>query len=82
MQATNTPHPCELRKPMKPWKANHLYVGDSGETLCGRCMGIESTYTPWAWSDLGPMRPDRTVDWDGMIIRCETDRYAHRKPRT
>ena len=42
-------------------------------------MGIESTYMPHAWSDLGPMRPDRTVDWDGLIVRCETDRYAHRK---
>jgi len=78
VQATNSPHPCDLRKANAPWKANHLYIGDRGEVLCGTCMGIESTYTPWAWSDLGPMTPDRTVTWDGMVFRCETDQYANR----
>ena len=69
---------CDMRKASAPWRSNHLYVGDSGEVLCGNCMGIESTYTPWAWSDLGPMTPDRTVTWDGMVFRCETDQYANR----
>ena len=87
------PHPCDRREAFGPWKPNHLYIGDSGEVLCGRCMGTESTYTPWAWSDLGVMRPDRTVVLPPMFIevakgrlvlqgasaqRCETDRYAKR----
>ena len=85
---------CEGRKPLHPWKANHLYVGDDGQILCGSCMGIESTYRPWGWSDLGPMAPDRTVTLPAMKIeigrgrwvereatayRCETDQYARPK---
>ena len=85
-------HPCDDgREPLQPWKANHLYVGDDGQILCGRCMGIESTYRPWCWSDLGPMRADRSIDLGPMlsergpgnfvvqgtmIVRCETDTYA------
>jgi hypothetical protein len=87
-------HPCDRLEPMKPWQANHLYIGDSGQTLCGRCMGTESTYTPWAWSDLGPMGPDRSVTLGPMKleiapghfvmqgptkVRCETDQYAARE---
>ena len=87
------PHPCDVRKPLHPWKGNHLYIGDDGEILCGRCMGVESTYKPWAYSDLGPMGPDRSIDLGpqltelgpegylaqgSFIARCETDRYASR----
>jgi hypothetical protein len=79
MQADRETPTCELRKASAPWQSNHLYVGDSGEVLCGNCMGIESTYTPWAWSDLGPMRLDRTIDWDGMVVRCEMDQYGRGK---
>ena len=86
-------NPCEGREPLQPWKANHLYVGDDGEILCGRCMGIESTYRTWCWSDLGPMGTDRSIDMGPMltergpegfvargaiIVRCETDRFASR----
>ncbi len=85
-------HPCDRRKALAPWKPDHVYIGDTGEILCGRCMGIESTYTPWAWSDLGKMGPDRSVTRppepiemgrgnlvhvESMAYRCETDRYAH-----
>ncbi len=75
-------HPCDHRKAFAPWKSDHLYVGDSGEILCGRCMGIESTYAPWAWSDLGKMNPDRSVilmfEGRPTTYRCETDRFAAR----
>jgi hypothetical protein len=54
---TKPSHPCDLRKPNAPWKDNHLYIGDTGEVLCGCSMGIESTYTPWAWSDSDPCVP-------------------------
>ena len=96
MPETKAPaHPCEGRKAMKPWKANHLYIGDDGRVLCGNCMGVESTYMPHAWSDLGAMGSDRTVVLPPMWIelgpgqkvlqgatayRCETDRYS--KPVT
>ena len=81
-------HPCERREPLGSWKSDHLYIGDGGEVLCGRCLGIESTYTPWAFSDLGRMDVDREVkltpeairqmkeDVPGLSIRawrCETD---------
>ncbi len=80
MQARPEPdHPCTRRQPLAPWKADHLYVGDSGEVLCGCCMGVESTYMPWAWSDLGPMDAERTVRVDSLVLLCETDRYAVRK---
>ena len=83
-------HPCEGRVAHAPWKRDHLYLGDSGQVLCGACMGIESTYTPWQWSDLGVMGPDRsvTVEFEEVArggiarrrwtVRCETDQYAHR----
>lgn len=76
--STASPHPCDRRDALAPWRSDHLYVGDSGEILCGRCMGVESTFTPWAWSDLGPMGLDRTVRWEDQVLRCETDRYALR----
>ena len=95
MAATETPnHPCEGRKPLAPWRGDHLYIGDDGQVLCGRCMGVESTYRPWCWSDLGAMGADRTVVTPPMFIevakgrlvlqgatghRCETDRYAIRR---
>ena len=95
MAETKAPaHPCEGRAAMEPWRADHLYIGDSGEVLCGRCMGIESTYMPHAWSDLGAIGADRTVVLPPMWIelgknhkvlqgatayRCETDRYAIRR---
>ena len=82
MSSNRSPHPCDGRAALAPWRADHLYVGDSGEVLCGRCLGIESTFTPWAWSDLGPMGPDRTVCWEGSVLRCETDRYARREATT
>ena len=71
-------HPCEGREALAPWRADHLYVDDSGEVLCGRCMGVESTYKPWCWSDLGMMGPDCSVTIHGTLCRCETDRYARR----
>src|SRR5216684_267800 len=86
--AKQATHPCDRLEPMKPWVADHLYIGDSGQVLCGRCMGTESTYTPWAWSDIGRMAPDRTVTLGPMKLeiapghfvlqgptkaRCETD---------
>ena len=84
-------HPCDVRDALEPWKADHLYIGDDGEVLCGRCMGVESTYRPWCWSDLGRMDADRSVTRPPEYIdvapgrselvpstayRCETDRYA------
>lgn len=89
-------HPCDGREPMSPWQATHLYIGDDGQVLCGRCMGIESTYRPWCWSDLGPMAPDRSISLGPMLVergpgnfvvqgtmtcRCETDQYAFRRER-
>jgi len=86
-------HPCMHREALPPWESDHLYLGDRGEVLCGRCMGIESTYTPWAFSDLGPVDGDRKViltvpplpDAGGRPLparptefRCETD-DAHRR---
>ena len=79
MSTPDSSHPCDRRDALAPWKPDHLYVGDSGEILCGRCMGVESTFTPWAWSDLGPMGPDRSIRWEGTDLRCETDRYVFRK---
>jgi hypothetical protein len=91
MKAEHQPHPCDRRDAFAPWRADHLYVGDSGQVLCGRCMGVESTYTPWAWSDLGRMaadrsltvsgtwRPGRPGEWvrvEPLVLRCETDRYC------
>src|SRR5262249_53662781 len=85
---TSTKHPCEHREAFAPWKPDHLYVDDSGQILCGRCMGAESTYRPWAWSDLGPMDTDRKITFDRrelgglglditgspvMTLRCEID---------
>ncbi len=90
------PRLCDLREPMHPWKADHLYVGDEGTILCGSCMGVESTYRPWCWSDLGPMGPDRSiplgpfevergpgnfVTQGTMVARCETNQYAARPER-
>jgi hypothetical protein len=81
-------HPCEIREPLHPWKATHLYIGDNGQVLCGRCMGVESTFRPWCWSDLGPMAPDRSITLGptevergpgnfviagASVWRCETD---------
>jgi hypothetical protein len=85
MASTPRSRPCDVREALAPWKRDHLYLGDSGEVLCGGCMGIESTYTPWAWSDLGAMGPDRSVTVeltklaDGAAtkehwtVRCELD---------
>ena len=72
-------HPCDGREALAPWQPDHLYVNDDGQILCGRCQGVESTYKPWAWSDLGPMNTDRSVTIDGTKHRCETDRYTHRR---
>ena len=74
-------HPCDRSEAFKPWMPDHLYIGDSGEVLCGCCMGIESTFTPWAWSDLGPVGPDRSLRYgdDPTVLRCESDRYAYRR---
>ena len=55
------PHPGARRVAFAPWKPGHLYIDDSGQVLCGRCMGVESTYHPWAWSDLGAMDADGRV---------------------
>jgi len=86
--ANRATHPCDRREALKPWKPDHLYIGDSGQVLCGRCMGVESTWMPWAWSDLGRMDAHREVkfppdvaaglgkDWPELSIRefrCETD---------
>ena len=72
-------HPCDERDALAPWKPDHLYVGDDGRVLCGRCMGVESTFTPWAWSDLGPIGPDRSLRGEATGLRCETDRYVARR---
>ena len=84
-------HPCEGREAFKPWQNDHLYIDDDGRVLCGRCMGTESTYKPWAFSDLGAMAEDRTVTFGPMWIemgpghkvlqgttayRCETAQAA------
>ena len=81
-------HPCEHREAFAPWKPDHLYIHDSGQILCGRCMGAESTWTPWAWSDLGPMDSDRKIAFtreqigqsieglpgaESLVMRCEVD---------
>ena len=95
MAASDAPtHPCDGREPFAPWRSDHLYVDDRGQVLCGRCMGIESTYMPHAWSDLGTMGADRTVVLGPMWLeigpgqkvlkgatayRCETDQYAVRR---
>ena len=91
MARVHANHPCEGREPFEPWKANHLYIDDDGRVLCGRCMGVESTYRPWCWSDLGPMNPDRAITMGPMLVergrgnvvpigpmtlRCETDTYV------
>jgi hypothetical protein len=85
--------PCD-RKANAPWKPDHLYVGDNGEVLCGSCMGVESTYRPWCWSDLGEMRPDRSITYPPMLVgvgpgrlvpqgtttyRCENDLEGFRR---
>jgi hypothetical protein len=67
---------CKGREPMAPWKSDHLYIGDNGEVLCGSCMGIESTYQPCAYSDLGLMDAAGMVEMAGVIVLCETRRYA------
>lgn len=69
-------HPCERREAFVPWKPDHLYIDDSGQVLCGACMGVESTYTPWAWSDLGRMDGDRKVTFH----RSELGRLVERLP--
>ena len=81
-----TKHPCLHREALPPWESDHLYIGDEGRVLCGRCMGIESTYTPWAFSDLGPIEADRAVLVPGHLtggnpitLHCETDEYAVRR---
>jgi len=83
------PHPCEGHEPLAPWRADHLYINDLGVVLCGRCMGVESTYMPHAWSDLGKMDSDRKIAFtreqigqsiaglpgaEGLGMFCETDR--------
>ena len=82
------PHPCQRRDAFAPWKPDHLYIGDDGQVLCGGCMGTESTYTPWAFSDLGRMDGDRKVVIavrplaggrpEPTEFRCEID-HAHRR---
>ncbi len=92
MATKASPHPCERGKAFDPWKEDHLYIDDDGRIACGRCMGISSTYKPWAYSDLGQMTKDRTVTMPPMWIelgpgqkvlqgaityRCETDQFAN-----
>ena len=76
MAGTKAVHPCDVRKPLAPWKKDHLYIDDRGEILCGACMGVESTYTPWAWSDLGPMAPDRTVTVPAVKVEVAPGRWV------
>jgi hypothetical protein len=88
------PHPCERVKALDPWRPDHLYINDSGFVLCGRCMGVESTYSPWAWSDLGKIDADRKIEFtreqigqsieglpgaEDLVMRCETDRNHRSK---
>ena len=82
-------HPCEGREPLHPWRANHLYIGDDGRVLCGRCMGVESTYRLGAMSParsitVGPLvaeRGSQLVSMGPMTMRCETDAYAAPRER-
>jgi hypothetical protein len=96
MARVHANHPCEGREPLKPWKANHLYIGDDGRVLCGRCMGVESTFRPWCWSDLGPKGADGSITLGPMLVergpgnvvpmgtmtlRCEIDSYTYPRER-
>ena len=53
------------------WTPDHLYIDDHGVCYCGRHMGVESTYMPHAWSDLGETP---SVVHEGVTIRCEDPR--------
>ena len=53
------------------WNLTHLYINDDGVCYCGRHMGVESTYMPHAWSDLGETA---SVVNEGVVIRCEDPR--------
>ena len=53
------------------WNPTHLYIDDGGFCYCGGHMGVESTYMPHAWSDLGETE---FVIHDGVVIRCEDPR--------
>ena len=55
------------------WNPAHLYINDSGICYCGRHMGVESTYMPHAWSDLGETA---FVVHGAVLIRCEDPRCA------
>ncbi len=52
----------------EPWKASNLFIHDNGEVLCGDHMGVESTYQPQAWSDLGP---GPAFIHEGTTFKCE-----------
>lgn len=75
-------HPCDRRKPFAPWKADHLYIDDDGRILCGACQGIESTYKPWAFSDLGRMGPDRSVTRPAERVEMGPGRLVEVESRT
>ena len=53
------------------WNPTHLYIDDNGVAYCGRHMGVESTYVPHAWSDLGETN---CFMHDGVVIQCEDPR--------
>lgn len=60
------------------WNPRHLYINDGGVCYCGGHMGVESTYVPHAWSDLGETE---FVTHDGVVIRCEDPRCSRRSGR-
>ena len=57
------------------WSPTHLYIDDHGECLCGAHMGVESTYMPHAWSDLGQTT---FVVYEGVTLRCEAPGCSRR----
>ena len=68
LSPTRSQQPHDL-KPGERFDPECIYVHDSGLVACGRHVGTEATYTPWAWSCLG-LGP--TYTHDGVVFACET----------
>lgn len=60
-----------------PFKPDHLYIDDDGRVSCGKHIGVEATFKPWAFSDLGAVV---AVVHKGARLACEDTRCRRPDP--
>lgn len=56
--------------PAASFDPDSIYVHDSGRVACGRHVGIEATYQPHEWGQIGFGAFHTTGD--GLTLACET----------